>query len=229
MEHTTEKLKLVLPLSHFSIIESTDSLLESVFFDDIRKMYSLTPLHNYFLYKENSFSRAHAEQLLAQVRQTPKDNTDRFFILDIDKITPEASNMLLKSFEETNEQNHFVIIIPKKEYLPATLYSRAIFYGPFAGLDTDVQIFFDAFINGSKSNRLQLVENFLVRYENEDLKKKLISDIRFFFDKLELWLSSQSSFEKKTIGPLVYKSKEYLVYDNASVKMILEMCALVIT
>lgn len=230
MENTTEKLLLNLPLSHFTIIQSADHSMTEVFFNDVKKHYSLVPLHNYFLHEEDSFTRSHAEELLGHVRQTPKDATDRFFVLGINKITPEASNMLLKSFEETSEHNHFVIIIPKKEYLPETLCSRAVTYSFLSETSVgQVQTFFNTFINTSKINRLQLIENFLLQYETEDMKRKLIGDVRIFFDTLELWLSQQSTITKTAVGPFLYKAKTYLLHDNASVKMILETCALVIT
>jgi len=48
----------------------------------------------------------------------------KFFILEIDSITHEAQNALLKIFEEPNEYAHFFLIIPSEELLLPTLRSR---------------------------------------------------------------------------------------------------------
>src|ERR1035437_946670 len=40
----------------------------------------------------------------------------KFFILEIDSITHEAQNALLKIFEEPNEYAHFFLIIPSEEF-----------------------------------------------------------------------------------------------------------------
>ena len=48
----------------------------------------------------------------------------KFFILEIDSITREAQNALLKIFEEPNEYAHFFLIIPSEELLLPTLRSR---------------------------------------------------------------------------------------------------------
>ena len=48
----------------------------------------------------------------------------KFFILEIDSITHEAQNALLKIFEEPNEYAHFFLVIPSEELLLPTLRSR---------------------------------------------------------------------------------------------------------
>jgi len=48
----------------------------------------------------------------------------KFFILEIDSITREAQNALLKIFEEPNEYAHFFLVIPSEELLLPTLRSR---------------------------------------------------------------------------------------------------------
>jgi DNA polymerase III delta prime subunit len=58
-----------------------------------------------------------------------KDDKDgnggrKFFIIEVDSITHEAQNALLKIFEEPNEYAHFFLIIPSEELLLPTLRSR---------------------------------------------------------------------------------------------------------
>jgi hypothetical protein len=48
----------------------------------------------------------------------------KFFIIEVDSITHEAQNALLKIFEEPNEYAHFFLIIPSEELLLPTLRSR---------------------------------------------------------------------------------------------------------
>ena len=48
----------------------------------------------------------------------------KFFILEIDSITNEAQNALLKIFEEPNDYAHFFLVIPSEELLLPTLRSR---------------------------------------------------------------------------------------------------------
>lgn len=58
----------------------------------------------------------------------------KFFILEIDSITHEAQNALLKIFEEPNDYAHFFLIIPSEELLLPTLRSRLFVVHPRVAL-----------------------------------------------------------------------------------------------
>jgi len=58
--------------------------------------------------------------------QVPRDGGRRVIILgEAQELTPEAANALLKSMEETDNRNSFVLLAPQRERLLPTLVSRS--------------------------------------------------------------------------------------------------------
>ncbi len=58
--------------------------------------------------------------------QAPRDKGKRVIILgEAQELTPEAANALLKSMEDTDLRNYFVLLAPQRERLLPTLVSRS--------------------------------------------------------------------------------------------------------
>lgn len=58
--------------------------------------------------------------------QAPRDGGRRVIILgEAQEMTPEAANALLKSMEDTDARNYFVLLAPQRERLLPTLVSRS--------------------------------------------------------------------------------------------------------
>lgn len=65
-------------------------------------------------------------ELRPTLSQAPRDGGRRVIIIgEAQELTPEAANALLKSMEDTDERNYFVLLVAQRERLLPTLVSRS--------------------------------------------------------------------------------------------------------
>lgn len=65
-------------------------------------------------------------ELISLFGQAPRDGGRRVIVLgEAQEMTQEAANALLKSMEDTDQRNYFVLLVPQRERLLPTLVSRS--------------------------------------------------------------------------------------------------------
>lgn len=82
----------------------------------------------------------------------------QFFIIQLESITVEAQNALLKIFEEPAGHSHFFLVIPAGVQLLATLKSRCQVWGAQVPAGVINSGLTQEFLAASPAERLQLVE-----------------------------------------------------------------------
>jgi hypothetical protein len=149
----------------------------------------------------------------------------KFFILEIDSITHEAQNALLKIFEEPNEYAHFFLIIPSEELLLPTLRSRLFIVRGTMNWGEDAKINKNLvnFISSSKAERLAIVDKLAL--DISDGKKPKTAALEFCAD-LSVHLRDKG-IEKNTAALVAIAQTESYLRDRApSIKQLLEYVAL---
>jgi DNA polymerase III delta prime subunit len=149
----------------------------------------------------------------------------KFFILEIDSITHEAQNALLKIFEEPNEYAHFFLIIPSEELLLPTLRSRLFIVRGATGDKGNVKVDKNIadFLSSGYAGRIAFVDKLAV--EISDGKKPKTAALEFCAD-LSRHLR-QEGIEKNAAALAAIAQTESYLRDRApSIKQLLEYVAL---
>jgi|ERR1035437_912874 site-specific DNA-cytosine methylase len=147
----------------------------------------------------------------------------KFFILEIDSITREAQNALLKIFEEPNEYAHFFLIIPSEELLLPTLRSRLFIVKMTSRTRQDDISYTSDFLASLPAERIALVDKLAA--DISDGKKPKTAALDFCAD-----LSRHirvGGIEKNAAALAALAQTESYLRDRApSVKQLLEYVAL---
>jgi DNA polymerase III delta prime subunit len=158
----------------------------------------------------------------------------KFFILEIDSITHEAQNALLKIFEEPNEYAHFFLIIQSEELFLPTLRSRLFMVrtkrdlgqgseGSLRTGDAKVDKNLANFLSSSKAERLVLVDKLAADISDDKKPKSAALD---FCADLSKHLHNDG-VEKNAIALAAIAKVESYLRDRApSIKQLLEYVAL---
>lgn len=164
----------------------------------------------------------------------------RVAFITAESITNEAQNALLKFFEEVNPGNHFILMIPSKNFLLSTFRSR------FEEVDID------GFLSDSdikKANQKDHTEDHISAKAEEFLKMGLADRLKFV-TKITEDLSDEKlhktdileflhELEKQVLGGKIIKktasnlepimtAEKYLLDRSSSAKILLENIALAI-
>lgn len=150
----------------------------------------------------------------------------KYIILDIDNITKEAQNALLKLLEEPAEYAHFFLIVRSVDILLDTVRSRLQFIniGADSVSSNKYADEIKAFIRYPLNKRLEFIKKFVDDISKEKRSKRDAID---FLDELELALYSTKSIKNDIkIFEAIDLVRKY-IYDRApSFKMLMEYVAL---
>ncbi len=145
----------------------------------------------------------------------------RIFVLEIQSITHEAQNSLLKIFEEPHEQTHFFIFIPSVSLLLPTLRSRLYIIDEekeeHAGTAEAKK-----FVKLSVKEKIDYVDDLAKRISDEEATKTEALD---FLAALEAVLASDPEKYQKPLKAIL-KSRDYMDDRSPSIKQLLEFVAL---
>jgi len=160
----------------------------------------------------------------------------KFFILEIDSITHEAQNALLKIFEEPNEYAHFFLIIPSEELLLPTLRSRLFMIRPRSDLgqansseerprtgDAKVDKILVNFLSSSKAERIAFVDKLAALIADGKKPKTAALD---FCAALSRHLRADGIEKNAVALTAIAKTESYLRDRAPSIKQLLEFVAL---
>lgn len=173
---------------------------------------NLTGSPDYFVYKEPLFGVDMARELSASALRKAFTLRKVYFIAP-EKITIEAQNALLKTFEEPVENTHFFIVARNEEFLIPTLRSRleTMRLSSKEGEASDAK----KFLKLTLKERMSFVKKFVDSEKN----------VSVFLDELLGILRGSSSSEALE---RVYKARLISDARGASPRLILEHLSLVI-
>lgn len=166
---------------------------------------------DYFPFKEELFGINEARKLSVQAAKKAFTQEKVFFIAP-QKITSEAQNALLKTFEDPYENTHFFLAIREEDLLLPTLRSRMQMMRVGRGEKGDEP---KKFLSLSIKDRLAYVRKFV------DAEKNL----SVFLDELLLVLREE---KKHDLTKKVYEVRRYSDDRSASARLILEHLAVML-
>lgn len=152
---------------------------------------------------------AQIREVRERLRLSSFDNRARLVVLmNAHTLTLQAANALLKSIEEPNHEQYFLLIATSSSALPRTLVSRCQKLIIAAKNQNPVE-------PGSDKDLSQYAENLLVRIRNSDLNSRIsiIEEIiKHACDKTHLLLELQKIIlqELRRNSALLTKSQRYL-------------------
>jgi DNA polymerase III delta prime subunit len=172
-----------------------------------------------------SLKTAHATRPFSSRDDKDGNGGRKFFILEIDSITREAQNALLKIFEEPNEYAHFFLIIPSEELLLPTLRSRLFMVRETIIREGDAKIDKNLvnFLSSSKAERLALVDKLAADIADDKKPKSAALD---FCADLSKHLHHDGVEKNAAALVAIAKAESYLRDRAPSIKQLLEYVAL---
>lgn len=166
--------------------------------------------------EQERFSIADARILKERASQSPF-GAKQVFVIISERILREAQNALLKLLEEPAANTHFVIIVPSRKVLLATVQSR-LTYGGRVLEDLQEEDFAKAFLKASIGERVQMLEPLV--------KKKERMRARNIVDALETQLHAEGVQDNQQGLREIAFVRQYLADTSSSLKMLLEHLAL---
>lgn len=168
---------------------------------------------DFFVYKEEVFGIDEARELsLSAARKA--FISKKVFLIAPAKITPEAQNALLKTFEDPYPDTHFFLVVADPELILPTLRSRMMMWRRVEISDKESK---EAakFLNLSLKERLNFAKNFAEKEKN----------ISVFLDELLEFVRGNTS---KEALKQVYEMRKLSDVRAASSRLILEHLSLVL-
>lgn len=157
-------------------------------------------------------------------------HTKKIFIIELQSITIEAQNSLLKVFEEPTPDTHFFIIVPSAEIIVSTLRSRVmIIHGEDMNINTEK---IREFLKLSLSERLKIVDT-VAEEKNKTEAMRLVDGIITVLhsEKNQAAKSSHKVMKKEHTAHVLEELlmvRGYLSDRSPSLKLLLEHTALVV-
>ena len=169
-----------------------------------------------------------AREIIASF-SSKKVSSARFCIVSFDRMTTEAQNTLLKTFEEPQEKTYFFILVPSVDVLLPTILSRCqIITGDETSESSRLSV--KEFLKQTMPERFAYIESWTKAKKDEDVVSK--SEVVHFMEELErvLWQEFQ---DKKLDGKEVLfadirKMREYAHIRGASHRVLLDYLAMTV-
>lgn len=181
----------------------------------------------------DSFAMDDSHSIKEWYQNKPIDGKKKICIIGAKFINREAEQSLLKVIEEPTENSHFFIVVPDSSLLLGTILSRVHVVKNNVDNDSENKIAQD-FLSCSPKERIEKVAEIIKEFKDNDnsggLRNKAISLIngieKIFYKK---WKEDLNNENLKFILNELKNCRDYLSTPGASVKMILEHLALVIS
>lgn len=187
---------------------------------------------DFFTKKYEVFTIDDARKLKTEAEMRPVGNqasAKKIFVIQIDNITVEAQNALLKLLEEPTESTHFFFIVSAAHLLLPTVKSRMSFIE--SGPRTQANAATDAsskeaetFLKMSVPKRLDHVKKLVDDITKE---KKTKQDAIEFLNSIQSEIYGKSGAKKASHAlAVIEKARSYMNDRAPSLKMLLEYVAL---
>ncbi len=184
-----------------------------IFLEDVLKI-NTSNNPDFFYAKYDSFNIQNARELSQIENRRDFLGNKKIFILELNFITEEAQNSLLKVFEEPSKDTHFFIVSPQDILLP-TFRSRMQVFNEYNSKTSQSE----NFLSLSIKDKLNLVKEITEGIKDEEKTKQ---DAIEFLNKIEFELYSDDVFKNADKLKICEKTRVSLYDRGAPVKMILE-------
>jgi hypothetical protein len=221
------KLNLNKESLHHAYILKGDSDALSRIYDFLDSIYFSRTQNPDLLVKEvETFTIDDARSVKDFQNQKSVSGDKKFIIILTKYFSHQAQHAMLKVLEEPAEGVHFFIVTNELSVILPTLKSRLI---EIKGEDkeSDKEILKEVlnFIKGEKEDRLKIVNSIVKKFEKEETSIPLKSYASLFLDTLEKEISKEKNRQDFDIE-FLWKAKDYIHDQGASVKNLLEVLAL---
>jgi len=177
---------------------------------------------DFWLKRFETFSIDDARELRTEALRRKVGEGKRVFVLSANNFTREASNALLKTLEEPQQDTHFFIILPNASRVLPTILSRVqVVTTDFV---SEVQLSAKDFYKLSPGERISFIKDTLAQVEKEAVTK---TEIQTFIEDL-IRYRREVAKSPKEISRLALPADiaGYRFDQSASLKMVLEYLAL---
>jgi len=210
-------------LHHAYLIEGNVEANKQALFAFLREQIGFEPVGNpdfFFMDTgEEPFGVNDAHELKEQQSHTGVGDR-KVFVVQTNRLTREAQNALLKTFEEPTVHTHIFILIPHAAHILPTLRSRVMLISETVESVSAVEP--KEFLSLDSAKRLNAAQAFIKNKDKEGA--------RVFLDALEKELVNSGLYKTKREHQqaltIILDGKQYLSQRSPSVKMILENVAL---
>jgi DNA polymerase III delta prime subunit len=221
----------ILTLSHHAYFIHHKQGIVDRLKDFLHKKFKIQQKQNPDFFHENYITLSIEQSRRIKEIHTGKsfaENGKRIFIIEVNAITHEAQNSLLKIFEEPNETSLFFLIMPSVEILLPTLKSR-LFIIKNNNHDEIPDFIKQAkdFIKMNIGEKISFVNE--LAKDISDEKKTKMDAITFLsalekviYDKVDF---NNISIEEKQSLNAILKARDYMNDRSPSIKQILEFVA----
>jgi len=211
-------------LSQAYLLLGHNKSIEDNLVDTLLNLHGVISVQNpdFWMKRFETFNIEDARELRTEVLRRKVSKGKRVFMLSANNFTREASNALLKTLEEPQQDTHFFIILPNASRVLPTILSR-------------VQVIQTDFINESQlspkefyvltqGERITFIKDTLVKVEKESISK---TEIQTFIENL-IRYRREVAKSPKEISRLALPADVagYRFDQSASLKMILEYLAI---
>lgn len=177
---------------------------------------------DFWLKRFEAFSIDDARELRTEALRRKVGEGKRVFVLSANNFTREASNALLKTLEEPQQDTHFFIILPNASRVLPTILSRVqLVQTDFV---SEAQLSAKDFYKLSPGERIGFIKDALAQVEKETISK---TEIQTFIEDL-IRYRREVAKSPKEISRLSLPADiaSYRFDQSASLKMVLEYLAL---
>ncbi len=211
-------------LSQAYLLLGHNKSIEDNLVDTLLNLHGVISVQNpdFWMKRFETFSIEDARELRTEALRRKVGKGKRVFMLSANNFTREASNALLKTLEEPQQDTHFFIILPNASRVLPTIMSR-------------VQVIQTDFINESQlspkefyvltqGERITFIKDTLVKVEKESISK---TEIQTFIENLIRYRREVAKSPKEISRiALPVDVAGYRFDQSASLKMILEYLAI---
>lgn len=216
-----EELKQILKeesLHHAYLIEGGGAVREGIL-ELLRDVHKVQVEGNPDLHVRTfgTFGIDDGRELQSLERERATRGEEKFFILSAERMTREAQNALLKTFEEPTVGTHFFVVVPSAERLLPTLRSRMEVV--HVSSPERKSTFAREFLAASAPERLALVSDVIEEKDRHQAIERV--------NELEAELHGRTTFSEPSTVPedafeALQSARSYLQDQSSSVKVLLE-------
>lgn len=181
----------------------------------------------------DSLKMEDARALKALSFEKSNSTSKRVFLIYVNTFLIEAQNTLLKMFEEPIKNTHFFLVVPDKNSLLKTLFSRFYFISTKIEQKEEIKKAED-FIKLSLNARIDLIKDLLSSSKEEDEEGNeivVLNSTRFkalnFLNALEFTLH-KNLLKYPFIFEHIFKVRKFLRMPGSSAKSLMESVAILI-
>ena len=181
---------------------------------------------NFNLIQTDNFSIDDARDVKAFQGELASTGSEKIIVIVANYISHYAQHALLKVLEDPKDGVHFFFLTPQTHILLDTLKSRFSIIENKDNKTENLEKEVSTFIKNSKEDRLAFIDKTIKKFEKEESSALLKDYSLNFLNHLEKELSLKREDRKPEDFEIIWRTKDYINDQGASVKNLLENVAL---